>query len=147
MDGAEAPALGVMSQGELNAMTLSLFLPRVMLPQTPFGFVLVDDPCAGGLRRQRLLEGRTHDEVEQRLDDTGLAQLIAYTFFDDPERKGDVPARLRRLEVPAAAEIVMDCQSGSHEGFPGAAMELIRRTRKLCEELRRIGARPVPARR
>lgn len=249
VDGTEAPALGVMSQGELNAMTLSLFLPRVMLPQTPFGFVLVDDPvqamdtarvdglakvlakvaesrqvivfthddrlpdafrrlgllhqplrvvrqaqstvvvssgngpieqclsdatavaratgveglagrvvpgfcrlaleaaCAEGLRRRWLLEGRPHDEVEQRLDDKGLAQLIAYAFFDDLERKGDVPSRLRRLDVPAAAEIVMDCQSGCHEGFPGDAMELIRRTRKLCEELRRIGARPVPARR
>lgn len=248
VDGTEAPALGVMSQGELNAMTLSLFLPRVMLPQTPFGFVLVDDPvqamdtarvdglarvlakvgesrqvivfthddrlpdafrrlgllhqplrvvrqaqstvvvssgngpveqclsdatavarvsgieglagrvvpgfcrlaleaaCAEGLRRRWLLAGHTHDEVEDRLDDTGLAQLIAYVFFDDPERKGDVPARLRRLEIAAAAEIVRDCQSGSHDGFPGDAMELIRRTRKLCDELRRIGARPMPAR-
>ena len=47
VDDKDAPALGVLSQGELNAMTLSLFLPRVLMPATPFGFVIVDDPGAG----------------------------------------------------------------------------------------------------
>lgn len=44
MDGAEGAALGVMSQGELNALALSLFLPRMMLPGSPFRFLVVDDP-------------------------------------------------------------------------------------------------------
>jgi ABC-type Mn2+/Zn2+ transport system ATPase subunit len=44
VDGKEGVAVGVMSQGELNALALSLFLPRVTLPESPFRFVVVDDP-------------------------------------------------------------------------------------------------------
>jgi len=44
VDGTEGVALGVMSQGELNALALSLFLPRMLLDESPFRFVLVDDP-------------------------------------------------------------------------------------------------------
>lgn len=44
VDGSEGAALGVMSQGELNALALSLFLPRAMLPESPFRFILIDDP-------------------------------------------------------------------------------------------------------
>ena len=44
VDGLPAGALGVMSQGELNSLALSLFLPRASLPESPFGFVIVDDP-------------------------------------------------------------------------------------------------------
>ena len=44
VDGKAAGALGVMSQGELNSLALSLFLPRASLPVSPFGFVIVDDP-------------------------------------------------------------------------------------------------------
>ena len=44
IDGVEGAGLGVMSQGELNAIALSLFLPRVTLPESPFRFVVIDDP-------------------------------------------------------------------------------------------------------
>jgi wobble nucleotide-excising tRNase len=44
VDGVEGAALGVMSQGELHAMALSLFLPRATLPESPFRFVVIDDP-------------------------------------------------------------------------------------------------------
>jgi hypothetical protein len=42
--GKSGLALGVMSQGELNALALSLFLPRMLLDESPFRFVVVDDP-------------------------------------------------------------------------------------------------------
>ena len=44
VDGASAGALGVMSQGELNALALSLFVPRVTFDDSPFRFAMVDDP-------------------------------------------------------------------------------------------------------
>lgn len=44
VDGHEAAAVAVMSQGELNALALSLFLPRMMLPDSPFRFLVIDDP-------------------------------------------------------------------------------------------------------
>ena len=44
VDGSGGQALGVMSQGEIHSLALSLFLPRVLLPESPFGFVVIDDP-------------------------------------------------------------------------------------------------------
>ena len=36
---------GVMSQGEVNALALSLFLLRARLPSSPFRFLVIDDPA------------------------------------------------------------------------------------------------------
>ena len=44
VDGAAGSALGVMSQGEVNALALSVFLPRARLPASPFRFLVIDDP-------------------------------------------------------------------------------------------------------
>jgi hypothetical protein len=33
-----------MSQGEVNALALSVFLPRARLPASPFRFLVIDDP-------------------------------------------------------------------------------------------------------
>ena len=44
VDGAPGSALGVMSQGEVNALALCVFLPRARLPASPFRFLVIDDP-------------------------------------------------------------------------------------------------------
>ena len=44
IDGEGSVALGVMSQGELNTLSLSLFLARATLPESPFRFLVIDDP-------------------------------------------------------------------------------------------------------
>lgn len=44
VDGQEAPGLTVLSQGELHALALALFLPRATVPDSPFRFVVLDDP-------------------------------------------------------------------------------------------------------
>lgn len=44
VDGQDAPALDVMSQGELHSLALSLFLPRATTAESPFGFLVIDDP-------------------------------------------------------------------------------------------------------
>ncbi len=44
IDGEPGAALGVMSQGEINALALSIFLPRATMPQSPFRFLIIDDP-------------------------------------------------------------------------------------------------------
>ncbi|HEY2703128.1 MAG TPA: AAA family ATPase [Candidatus Dormibacteraeota bacterium] len=76
VDGAPGPALGVMSQGELNCLSLSLFLPRALLPESPFRFVAVDDPvqamdpakidglarCLAASAERRQVIVFTHDE-------------------------------------------------------------------------------------
>lgn len=44
IDGAPGAALGVMSQGEINALALSIFLPRATMKDSPFRFLVIDDP-------------------------------------------------------------------------------------------------------
>lgn len=44
VDGSPSPAMGVMSQGEINALALSVFIPRATLPDSPFRFLVLDDP-------------------------------------------------------------------------------------------------------
>ncbi|MEO2108288.1 MAG: hypothetical protein ABGZ36_21940 [Actinomycetota bacterium] len=44
VDGTDANALGVMSQGELHALALAIFIPRATQPESPFRFVVIDDP-------------------------------------------------------------------------------------------------------
>lgn len=44
VDGQPTKALSVMSQGELHALALALFLPRATSPKSPFRFVVLDDP-------------------------------------------------------------------------------------------------------
>jgi hypothetical protein len=44
VDGQATKALPVMSQGELHALALALFLPRATSPNSPFKFIVLDDP-------------------------------------------------------------------------------------------------------
>ncbi|MBV8528131.1 MAG: AAA family ATPase [Candidatus Dormibacteraeota bacterium] len=84
VDGEEGSALGVMSQGELNSLALSLFLPRASLPESPFHFVVIDDPVQAmdsskveGLAR--VLERAARDrQVIVLTHDTRLADAVDY---------------------------------------------------------------------
>lgn len=44
IDGEPGAALGTMSQGEINALALSVFLPRATMKESPFNFLIIDDP-------------------------------------------------------------------------------------------------------
>ena len=44
LDDAHGAERGVLSQGELHALALSVFLPTMMRPESPFGFAMIDDP-------------------------------------------------------------------------------------------------------
>jgi ABC-type lipoprotein export system ATPase subunit len=44
VDGVQSQALSVMSQGELHALALALFIPRATTPNSPFRFIVLDDP-------------------------------------------------------------------------------------------------------
>ncbi len=89
VDGVGGAALGVMSQGELHSLALSLFLPRVTMPESPFRFIVIDDPVQSmdparvdGLARVIERTGRTH-------------QVIVFTHDDR------LPASVRRLGIEA----------------------------------------------
>lgn len=44
VDGEPTKALPVMSQGELHALALALFIPRATAASSPFQFIVLDDP-------------------------------------------------------------------------------------------------------
>ncbi|WP_254205901.1 AAA family ATPase [Nocardia alni] len=131
VDDADGTALGVMSQGELHALGLSLFLPRATVPDSPFGFVLIDDPVQAmdpakvdGLARVLAAvahSGRqvvvfTHDERlteavrRLRLGATVLdvqrreRSAVEVRVSEDPVRRylSDANALLRTRQLPRA---------------------------------------------
>ncbi|MDT3438097.1 MULTISPECIES: hypothetical protein [unclassified Pseudofrankia] len=53
VDDERAPALAVMSQGEQHSLALSLFPPRARTADSPFGFLLIDDPVQSTTRCSR----------------------------------------------------------------------------------------------
>ena len=89
VDGTDGQALGVMSQGEIHSLALSLFLPRVLLPESPFGFVVIDDPV------QAMDPGKV-DGLARVL--ATVAQERQVVVFTHDER---LPESVRRLQIPA----------------------------------------------
>ena len=110
VDGEDGSALGVMSQGELNCLALSLFLPRASMPESPFRFVVIDDPVqamdpakVAGLAtvlsraaKERQVIVLTHDT---RLADAMRALDIAATVIEVVRREQSV-VELRRIQDP-----------------------------------------------
>jgi hypothetical protein len=90
IDGVDGgTALGVMSQGELHALGLSLFLPRATVDQSPFRFVLIDDPV-------QAMDPAKVDGLARVLADVAtIRQVVVFTHDD---RLADA---VRRLATPA----------------------------------------------
>ena len=238
VDGVATDALSVMSQGELTSIALSLFLPRATLPESPFRFLVIDDPvqsmdparveglarvlesaaqtrqvivlthddrlpeavrrlniaatvigvsrrehsvmelrhelgpvsrhlgdaralaltpelprkvaqrvipgfcraaieaaCMETVRRRRLGRGDAYADVEAALADQKLTNLASLALFDDAERGGDVLARIVRSFGGPAADAFKICSRGSHVGYEGDAMTLIRTVSVLAKGL------------
>ncbi|MCX4860766.1 AAA family ATPase [Streptomyces canus] len=84
VDDMSAPAYSVMSQGELHSLALSLFLPRATHADSPFGFLVIDDPVQSmdpekveGLAR--VLDACAQDrQVIVFTHDTRLQQAVAH---------------------------------------------------------------------
>ncbi|MGF6883399.1 putative ATPase [Nocardia sp. GAS34] len=131
VDETGGTALGVMSQGELHALGLSLFLPRATVPESPFGFVVIDDPVqamdpakvdglarvlAAAARSGRQVVVFTHDERlaeavrRLRLGATVLdvqrreRSAVEVRVAEDPVRRylSDANALLRTKQLPRA---------------------------------------------
>lgn len=89
VDGIEGAALGVMSQGELHAMALSLFLPRATLPESPFRFVVIDDPVQS-------MDPSRVDGLAKVLDEVARSRQVVVFTHDDRLRES-----VRRLGIDA----------------------------------------------
>ena len=88
-DGRPAMARSVLSQGELHALALALFLPRALHPDSSFGFVLIDDPV------QALDQLKVDGLAEVLADVAKTHQVIVFTH------DGRLPDAIDRLGLPA----------------------------------------------
>ena len=156
IDGAEAQALAVASQGEISCLALSLFFPRATLPANPFRFLVIDDPVQSmdparvdGLARvfaaisaDRQLVVFTHDD---RLPEALGRLRIEHTCKQVTRRPGSVvevrekrdpvvqyflDARSVALDSDLPPEVARRVIPGMcREGLEAACIEAVRRRR------------------
>lgn len=89
VDGSAGAALSVMSQGELHALALSLFLPRATVAQSPFRFLVIDDPV-------QAMDPAKVEGLARVLAQVALTRQVVVFTHDDR-----LPEVLRRLELAA----------------------------------------------
>ena len=88
VDGDSGAALGVMSQGELNALALSLFVPRARFDESPFRFAVLDDPV-------QAMDPVRVDGLARVLHDLARTHQVVVFTHDDR-----LPSAIRRLQIP-----------------------------------------------
>jgi recombinational DNA repair ATPase RecF len=89
VDGAPGAALGVMSQGEMNALALSIFIPRATMSASPFRFLVIDDPV-------QAMDPAKVEGLAQVLEEVaGSRQVLVFTHDDR------LPEAVRRLGIGA----------------------------------------------
>ncbi|MCX5115958.1 AAA family ATPase [Micromonospora sp. NBC_00362] len=110
VDGADnGTALGVMSQGEMQALGLATFLPRSCAPESPFRFIVVDDPVQS-------MDPSKVDGLARVLAE--LAEQRQVVVFTHDTRLPDAVRRLglgkaRIIEVTRAEKSVVTLRPGS----------------------------------
>jgi recombinational DNA repair ATPase RecF len=131
VDGEEASALSVMSQGEQHSLALSLFLPRAATADSPFGFIVIDDPVqsmdpakVNGLA-QALHELGEHRQVVVFTHDTRLqraftTQELPVTVFE-VERGKASKVNVKAVTDPVRQAIADARALASTESLPEAA--------------------------
>jgi hypothetical protein len=89
VDGVPAGALSVMSQGELHALALALFIPRATTPDSPFRFLLLDDPI------QAMDPAKIGGFLDVLVEVAKTRQVIVFSHDDR------LPAAIRARSIPA----------------------------------------------
>jgi hypothetical protein len=89
VDGVHTGALSVMSQGELHALALALFIPRATTPASPFRFLVLDDPI------QAMDPAKIGGFLDVLVDLAKTRQVIVFSHDDR------LPAAIRVRSIPA----------------------------------------------
>lgn len=104
VDGAEGEgnAPGLLSQGEFQALALSICLPRTLAAGNPFGFLLLDDPV-------QAMDTETVEGLAGVLAEVGAhRQIVVFTHdtrLPDALRRLGLPADLRAIERDAMSNV------------------------------------------
>ena len=142
VDGTEA-SLGVMSQGEINALALSLFIPRLVHEDSPFHFLIIDDPVQSmdpfkvdGLA-QVLQEAARTRQVIVFTHDTRLSEAVHRMQI--PATILSVGRRARsavdvRKELAPAEQALSDARAVARSEVEVGRTVLLRVVPGLCRE-------------
>ncbi|MFW6640145.1 AAA family ATPase [Nocardiopsis algeriensis] len=99
-DQTSAP--GLLSQGEFQALALSICLPRALLEDNPFGFLVLDDPV-------QAMDTETVEGLAAVLAEVGrLRQVVVFTHdtrLSDALRRLGLPASIRTINRDAMSNV------------------------------------------
>ncbi|GLU49268.1 AAA family ATPase [Nocardiopsis ansamitocini] len=104
VDGSEGAgnSPGLLSQGEFQALALSICLPRTLAPGNPFGFLLLDDPV-------QAMDTETVEGLSAVLAEVGRhRQLVVFTHdtrLPDAMRRLGLPATIRTIQRDAMSNV------------------------------------------
>ncbi|TCM51299.1 AAA family ATPase [Kribbella sp. VKM Ac-2568] len=134
VDGVPTDALPVMSQGELNAIALALFLPRATMAASPLRFVVLDDPV------QAMDPAKVDGLTEVLLEYAKDRQVIVFSHDDrlaESVRRTAPTARIVQVERGTGSKVeVVECQSPARR-YVEDAQELLRDENLPTEVLRK----------
>ncbi|MCP3015813.1 AAA family ATPase [Nocardiopsis dassonvillei] len=100
--GDQTSAPGLLSQGEFQALALSICLPRTLVEGNPFGFLVLDDPV-------QAMDTETVEGLSAVLAEVGRhRQLIVFTHdtrLSDALRRLGLPADIRAINRDAMSNV------------------------------------------
>ncbi|WP_171050320.1 AAA family ATPase [Nocardia cyriacigeorgica] len=99
VDGVAADGLTVLSQGELHALALALFLPRATMAESPFRFLVLDDPV-------QAMDPAKVDGLVRLLSELARTRQVVVFSHDDR-----LPAAVRRGNFAAT---IMEVNRGKN---------------------------------
>jgi ABC-type Mn2+/Zn2+ transport system ATPase subunit len=118
-----ASALAVMSQGEMSALALALFLPRTALAESPFRFVVIDDPV-------QAMDAIRVDGLASILGDAGKTRQIIVLSHDErlveAVQRLQIAATILRVERRGQSSVSLAPQRVAHEAYLNDARQVAR---------------------
>lgn len=122
-DAASEAGVALLSQGELHALSLALFLPRATHPESPFRFVLIDDPV-------QAMDGSRVDGLARVLASVGEdRQVVVFTHDErlpDAFRSLGLEARVLEVRRMPGSQVSVRQMLGPAERYLDDARAIVR---------------------
>ncbi len=135
VDGTEAGSIAVLSQGELHALALALFLPRATMAQSPFRFLVLDDPV------QAMDPAKVDGLVSLLADLAENRQVIVLSHDDrlpDAVRRSEVAATVIQVKRGQDSRVSLEAVEDPAMRYLSDAFALIKDDRLPEATLRRV---------
>ena len=137
VDGEESGALAVMSQGELHALALALFLPRATMPASPFRFVVLDDPV------QAMDPAKVDGLVNVLLEIARSRQVVVFSHDDRfasavRRARSDVPVKVLEVRREANSRVTTTVAYNPADRYLRDAFGIVKEDSLPEDTLRRV---------